>query len=96
MTEFRTGQRVKFREGKTMTEFRTGQRVKFRRSNDKATELTGTIVKFHEDSGAVDIETEADGRLVETSTIETAHLDDVTALEDGDDTTADVLEPEGN
>ena len=55
-----------------------GQRVKFLRSHDRTVELTGRIVKIHEDSDAVDIETEPDGRIAEVSTIETAHRADIT------------------
>jgi hypothetical protein len=58
-----------------------GQRVKFLRSHDRTVELTGRIVKIHEDSDAVDIETEPDGRIAEVSTIETAHRGDITAVD---------------
>jgi len=57
-----------------------GQRVKFLRSHDRTVELTGRIVKIHDDSDAVDIETEPDGRIAEVSTRETAHAADVTVL----------------
>jgi len=57
-----------------------GQRVKFLRSHDRTVELTGRIVKIHDDSDAVDIETEPDGRIAEVSTTETAHAADVTAI----------------
>jgi hypothetical protein len=57
-----------------------GQRVKFLRSHDRTVELTGRIVKIHDDSDAVDIETEPDGRIAEVSTTETAHAADVTVV----------------
>jgi hypothetical protein len=65
-----------------MTEFRTGQRVKFRRSHDKATELTGKIIELDSETGNALLETEVDGRNVEVSRIESAHLKDIRPIEE--------------
>jgi hypothetical protein len=77
-----------------------GQRVKFRRSHDKSLELTGRVVKVDEDAGVVDIETEPDGKILEVATTETAHLADVTPIDqvsdevsEPADDTQDFLEP---
>jgi hypothetical protein len=57
--------------------FQLGERVCFFRSHDKTLELTGTIVKIHEDADLVDIEIDADGRVIEVSRTETVHLADI-------------------
>jgi len=63
---------------------KVGQRVKFRRSHDKTVELTGEIKKIHDGGDdCVDIETEADGTIVEVSGIETAHAADVIPIKAG-------------
>lgn len=64
------------------TDLSPGQRVRFRRSHDKAVELTGKIVKVHEDEDVVDVQVEPDGKLAEVETTETAHVDDITPLEE--------------
>jgi len=62
--------------------FAVGQRVRFARSHDKVTKLFGRIVKIHEGKDdCVDIKTEPDGKLVEVSSLETAHAGDVVLAE---------------
>jgi ribosome maturation factor RimP len=59
-------------------ELKVGQRVKFTRTHDKNVELTGTIVSV--DGNSIIVQTEADGKVVEVSGVETAHADSVTVL----------------
>lgn len=59
-----------------------GERVKFFGTHDKSHQLTGTIVRVHEDSDLVDISAEPDGKVIEVSTILTAHSSDVTPIEE--------------
>jgi hypothetical protein len=62
--------------------FKVGQRVRFRRSHDKATQLTGTIASIPKgNDDVVAIKTDVDGKLVEVSTLETAHAADVELLD---------------
>lgn len=64
------------------SDLEVGQRVRFRRSHDRNVELTGSIVKIHETDDCVDVETEPDGKIAEVSTIETAHISDLTPIAD--------------
>jgi hypothetical protein len=72
--------------------FQLGERVRFFRSHDKTLELTGTIVKIHEDADLVDIEIEADGRMIEVSRVETVHLADIIGVGAGDQSVASTEE----
>ena len=62
--------------------FKVGDRVSFLRSHDKTVRLEGHIARIHDnDDDCVDIETIPDGKIVEVSTIETAHTADVKLIE---------------
>jgi len=63
-----------------MTELKVGQRVAFQRASDKAVTLTGKIVKLSDGGLSADIQTEADGRIVEVSGVECASTGDVQVL----------------
>lgn len=77
--------------------FKVGQRVWFARSHDKVTKLFGRIVKVHAgNADCVDIETEVDGKVVEKSSLETAHAADVVLApekEEAEPTAAAVDDP---
>ncbi len=60
---------------------KVGQRVAFQRASDKAVTLIGKIVKLSDDGLSADIQTEADGKVVEVSNIECASTGDITVLE---------------
>jgi hypothetical protein len=71
-----------------MATFEIGKRVKFFRSHDKQNELTGKIMAnfgegaIPDDSALYLIETEPDGKRIEVSSIETAHVSDITPIEE--------------
>lgn len=63
--------------------FKIGDRVSFLRSHDKTVRLTGTIARIHDgEDDCVDVQTIPDGKLVEVSTLETAHAADVKLLDE--------------
>ena len=55
-----------------------GQHVSFLRSHNKAVSLTGTIVKVHDDQPIVEVKLDDH----DPEWIETAHVDDVTVLDE--------------
>lgn len=59
-------------------DLKVGQRVKFTRTHNTALTLTGKIVSIQD--GEVLIETEADGRVIEVSGVESAHADSIAVL----------------
>jgi hypothetical protein len=71
-----------------MATFEIGKRVKFFRSHDKQTELTGKIIAnfgegaIPDDAALYMIETEPDGKNIEVASIETAHVSDITPIEE--------------
>jgi hypothetical protein len=59
-------------------DLKVGDHVNFLRSHNKAVELSGTICKIYDDAPVVDVKLDDH----DPDWIETAHVDDVTMLEE--------------